>query len=129
MLIQIILISGQPMYNFSSISRHPETQRPMHQERGFLRIKPDTNQLAFVLSHNFGLTSLEEGTHNPENKEIVLETVNLTRISFAKPPHVKKLKRVLRLIGPNELEVILYMETENTPMTQHLRAVYNRTSD
>lgn len=117
------------MLNFSSLSRHPEKQTPMHQERGFLRIKPDSNQVAFVVSHNFGLTSLEEGTHNAEKKEIVLETVNLTRISFAKPPHVKSIKRVLRLVEPDTLEVTLYMETDSTPLTQHLQAVYKKMSE
>lgn len=114
------------MFNFMSTSRHPEKQTPMHQERGFLRIKPDTNELAFVVSHNFGLTSLEEGKYNPETKEVILETVSLTRISFAKPPYVKKIRRQFKLLNDNELEVTVGMETENTPMTEHLKAVYKK---
>ncbi|KAJ0169904.1 hypothetical protein K1T71_014510 [Dendrolimus kikuchii] len=117
---------GQPMFNFMSTSRHPEKQTPMHQERGFLRIKPGTNELALVVSHNFGLTSLEEGQCNPESKEIILETVSLTRISFAKPPYVKKIRRQLKLLNENELEVTVDMETENTPLTEHLKAVYKK---
>ncbi|KAJ2941841.1 hypothetical protein O0L34_g10649 [Tuta absoluta] len=117
---------GQPMFNFLSTSRHPEKQTPMHQERGFLRIKPGTNELAFVVSHNFGLTSMEEGLFDPENNKITLETVNVSRISFAKPPYVKKFKREFKLIDENTLEVILYMETDNTPLTEHLRAVYKK---
>ncbi|XP_075989184.1 peroxynitrite isomerase THAP4-like [Anticarsia gemmatalis] len=117
---------GQPMFNFTSKSTHPEKHTPMHQERGFLRIKPGTNELAFMVSHNFGLTSLEEGTFDIEKKEIVLETVNLSRMSFAKPPAVKKLKRVMKLTAPNTLEIVLFMETDNTPLTQHLKAVYNK---
>ncbi|KAI8427019.1 hypothetical protein MSG28_014664 [Choristoneura fumiferana] len=96
---------GQPMFNFSSTSTHPVKQTPMHQERGFLRIKPGTNNLAFVISQNIGLTSLEEGSVNPEKQEIVLDTVNVSRMSFAKKPFVKRLKRVLKLVDPNTLDI------------------------
>lgn len=117
---------GQPMYNFTSTSRHPEKQTPMQQERGFLRIKPSTNELAFLVSHNVGLTTHEEGTCNIETKEITLETVNLSRMSFAKPPEVKKIKRIFKLLEPDMLQVVLFMETNNTPMTEHLRAIYKK---
>ncbi|KAG6465437.1 peroxynitrite isomerase THAP4 [Manduca sexta] len=117
---------GQPMFNFKSTSQHPEKKTPMHQERGFLRIKPGTNELAFTVSHNFGLTSLEEGVCNEEKKEIVLETSNIARISFAKPPHVIKFKRIFKLLSSNALEVTLFMETDNTPLTEHLKAVYRK---
>ncbi|XP_053618946.1 peroxynitrite isomerase THAP4-like [Plodia interpunctella] len=123
--IEFICI-GQPMYNFSSLSKHPEKQTPMHQERGFLRIKPGTNELAFMVSHNFGLTSHEEGTCDVEKKEIVLETVTINRMSFAKPPVVKKFKRIMKLVMPDTLEVTLFMETENTPLSEHLKAVYKK---
>ena len=49
---------GQPMLNFYSCSWHPEKKNPMHQEVGFLRIKPGTNKLSFILSHNFGTINL-----------------------------------------------------------------------
>ena len=114
------------MFNYLSLSKHPEKQTPMHQERGFLRIKPGSNDLAFTVSHNFGLTSLEEGTCDVENKELTLETVSLARISFAKPPFVKKIKRNIKLVAPDTLEVVLFMETDNTPMTEHLKAIYKK---
>ncbi|XP_032526246.2 peroxynitrite isomerase THAP4-like [Danaus plexippus] len=117
---------GQPMFNYTSISRHPEKQTPMHQERGFLKIKPGTNEVAFMVSHNFGLTSLEEGQCSVQNKEIKLTTTNLTRCSFSKPPHVKRFERKFKLLEPELLEVILYMETDSTPLSEHLRAVYKK---
>lgn len=98
----------------------------MHQERGFLRINPGTNQLAFLVSHNFGLTSHEEGVFDPEKKEIKLSTVNIARMSFAKPPVVKRFQRNIKLLAPNKLEVVLYMETEDTPLSEHLKAVYSK---
>ncbi|KAM3957346.1 peroxynitrite isomerase THAP4 [Aphomia sociella] len=118
---------GQPMYNFSSLSKHPQKGTPMHQERGYLRIKPGTNQLAFIVSHNFGLTSLEEGQVDTQKREIVLETVNISRMSFAKPPEVKKFKRIIKMTDTDLLEITLHMETENNPLSEHLKAVYKRT--
>lgn len=116
------------MFNFSSISRHPETQKPMHQERGFLRIKPGTHHLAFAVSHNFGISSIEEGSFDMQKKEIVLESNDLLRAQ-AKPPKVLKFRRVLKLLALDILEVTLEMATENTPLTEHLKAIYNKTSE
>lgn len=113
------------MFNFSSTSRHPETQKPMHQERGFLRIKPGTNQLAFAVSHNFGISSIEEGTFDEEKKEIVLESKDMLRAQ-AKPPKVLKFRRAVKLLANDKLEVTLDMETENTPLTEHLKAIYHK---
>lgn len=114
------------MLNYISTSTHPEKPITMHQERGFLRIKPGTNELSFLVSHNFGLTSIEEGVCNTETKEIHLKSTNVSRSSFAKPPKVLSFERKFRLLEPNALEIILFMETENTPLTQHLKAVYKK---
>lgn len=113
------------MYNFTSTSRHPETLKPMHQERGFLRIKPGTNSLAFAVSHNFVVSSIEEGTFNMEKKEIILESNDLLRAQ-TKPPKVLRIRRSIKLLAPDRLEVILEMETDKTPLTEHLRAIYNK---
>ncbi|CAK1587752.1 unnamed protein product [Parnassius mnemosyne] len=120
------LCVGQPMFNYISTSRHPETGTPMHQERGFLRINPGTNQLAFIVSHNFGLSTIEEGHFDADKKEIKLQTVNVARTSFAKPPHVQSFKREIRLLSPDTLEIVLFMKTDDTPMSEHLKAVYNK---
>lgn len=47
---------GQPILNYSAKTWDPKDGRPMHIDRGFLRIKPGTNELAFMTSHNFGKT-------------------------------------------------------------------------
>lgn len=52
---------GQPMLNYVSTSWHPTKLNPMHLESGFLRIKLGTGDVSFMVAHNFGLTSLEEG--------------------------------------------------------------------
>ncbi|CAG9134433.1 unnamed protein product [Plutella xylostella] len=117
---------GQPMFNYLSHSKHPTKQSPMHQERGFLRIQPGTNNLALVVSHNFGVTTIEEGQLDPEEKKIKLCTTSVQRMQFAKKPAVTKLERCIRLISDNTLEVVVFMETENTAMTEHLRAIYTK---
>ncbi|NXD27846.1 THAP4 protein, partial [Spelaeornis formosus] len=45
---------GQPMLNFSFNAFHPDTRKPMHRECGFIRLKPDTNKVAFISAQNTG---------------------------------------------------------------------------
>lgn len=45
---------GQPLLNYTSRTWHAEKKNLMHCESGFLRIKPGTNEVAFMISHNFG---------------------------------------------------------------------------
>ena len=49
---------GQTMLNYRSFSWHPEKKFAMHQESGFLRIRPGTNMVSFILAHNFGKSSV-----------------------------------------------------------------------
>jgi hypothetical protein len=42
------------MLNYRSFSWHPEKKNPMHQESGFVRIKPGTDQVSMIVAHNFG---------------------------------------------------------------------------
>lgn len=37
---------------------HPDTRKPMHRECGFIRLKPDTNKVAFISAQNTGTASL-----------------------------------------------------------------------
>ena len=78
---------GQPMLNYVAQSWHPESKKPMHREVGFLKIKPNTNELSFYVSHNFGLTTIEEG--EVTNEEIKLISTNIARNEkMSKPPAV-----------------------------------------
>nr|XP_037875748.1 uncharacterized protein LOC119630424 isoform X4 [Bombyx mori] len=47
-------------------------------EKGFLRIKPGTTELTFVVSHNFRLTSLEEGLCDTETQLVPWRATSLT---------------------------------------------------
>nr|XP_013807938.1 PREDICTED: THAP domain-containing protein 4 isoform X3 [Apteryx mantelli mantelli] len=79
---------GQPMLNFSFNAFHPDTRKPMHRECGFIRLKPDTNKVAFISAQNTGLVEVEEGEVN--GQELSIASHSIARISFAKKPHVEQ---------------------------------------
>lgn len=114
---------GQPNIQFSFYSWHPVSKKPMHRELGFIRMQPGTNKVALMVAQNLGVAELEEGEVN--GQEIKTESHTLGRMTFGKPPAVRKVSRVLRLDGET-LEQIVEMETENTPMTEHLRVKYKK---
>lgn len=45
---------GQPLFIFRQDSKNTTTGNPMHLERGFLSMKPGTDQVAFVIAHTSG---------------------------------------------------------------------------
>merc|ERR1719462_717026 len=111
---------GQPMLNYKSMSWHPQLKFPMHQETGFLRFKPDTLQVSLLLSHNFGLTSIEEGYL--EDKCLTLKSTSISRIGYAKEPHVTELQRTFMLVDENSLLQTVLMATTKTSLAKHLEA-------
>uniref|UniRef100_A0A182VXN8 THAP4-like heme-binding domain-containing protein n=1 Tax=Anopheles minimus TaxID=112268 RepID=A0A182VXN8_9DIPT len=115
---------GQPLLNYEANSRHPDSGAPMHLERGFLRIKPGTNQVAFMVAHNFGLVVLEEGEAQEHGLKLASKSVD--RMSFGKDPAVKAVVKRYQLNADGTLEIQTDMETDNTPMTNHLNVVYKR---
>lgn len=116
---------GQPMLNYSSVTWHPEFKFPMHQESGFLRMKPGTDEVSLILSHNFGMTSVEEGKVAEENA-LVLKSKDIARMSFAKEPAVIEIQRTINLIDENTLHQVVFMATTKTPLTKHLEATYKK---
>lgn len=118
---------GQPLLNFKSVSRINE--RPMHLESGFLRINPGTNEIAFLVSHNFGICSIEEGTIEVGSSKIQLESTEITRIKFAKDPAVTKLRRKITLLNNGVLEIRTDMATTRVPeITNHLVVLYKKSN-
>lgn len=114
---------GQPLLNFKSVSKIGE--RPMHLESGFLKITPGTNQLAFLVSHNFGICTIEEG--KVDGTHVTLESTEVVRTSTAKKPNVTKLNRSIRLIEDGQLEIKTEMATSAVPEpTNHLVVVYKK---
>ncbi|KAG6922721.1 THAP domain containing 4, partial [Chelydra serpentina] len=115
---------GQPMLNFSFNAFHPDTRKPMHRECGFIRLKPDTNKVAFISAQNTGLVEVEEGEVN--GQELSITSHSIARISFAKKPHVEKITRTFRLNSDGKLEQTISMATTAQPMTQHLHITYKK---
>ncbi|XP_077205160.1 peroxynitrite isomerase THAP4 isoform X1 [Paroedura picta] len=115
---------GQPMLNFSFNAFHPDTRKPMHRECGFIRIKPDTNKVAFISAQNTGLVEVEEGEVN--GQELSIASHSIARISFAKKPHVEQITRKFRLNSDGKLEQTVSMATTTQPMTQHLHITYKK---
>ncbi|XP_034237879.1 THAP domain-containing protein 4-like isoform X2 [Thrips palmi] len=105
---------GQPFLNYSSHSWHPEKKVAMHMETGYLRIKPGTDQVAFMVAHNFGLTSLEEG--NISGNQVSLKSTQISRMSWAKEPEVTKLERTWSLNDDGTLEQVVFMETKTSSL-------------
>ncbi|XP_052784738.1 peroxynitrite isomerase THAP4-like [Mya arenaria] len=114
---------GQPNLQFSCYSWKVPEQKPLHRELGFLRVKPNSDQVALVIAENTGVCEVQEGT--VKGQEIQVETHTVGRLTFGKPPAVKKVKRTFRRDG-DTLQQILEMETENTPMCEHLKITYNK---
>ncbi|CAD1472908.1 unnamed protein product, partial [Heterotrigona itama] len=68
---------GQPMFNYSARSWRADEKTPLHYEVGFLKIIPDTNKIYMLLSHNFGVTTIEEGVF--KDKVIKLKSTQIAR--------------------------------------------------
>ncbi len=60
-----------------------------HCEYGFLKINPN-GALSYSSTQNTGLSAIEEGKYDNENKTISLESSSILRSSFNNPPEVKK---------------------------------------
>lgn len=77
---------GQPMFNYTAQSWHPESKKPMHRETGFLKVIPGTNKVSLVVAHNFGLTTIEQGEIT--GKTINLRSTDISRMEGTKLPAV-----------------------------------------
>ncbi|VEN46271.1 unnamed protein product [Callosobruchus maculatus] len=114
---------GQPMLNYTSKSWHPEKGNPMHLESGYLRIFPGS-KISFMVAHNFGLTTLEEGT--VQGNTVQLKSKQISRMTHAKEPAVTEVQRDYKLNENGQLEMVMCMATSKTPMTEHLRVIYEK---
>ena len=115
-------IPNKPIIEYTFVAFKTDGITPLHKETGFIRVKPDTNQIAFVAAHNLGVVEILEGTY--DGTQLTVETVEKGRTSFNRPPEVLKTKRTFTLStidGKTKLESVLWMETENTEMTEHLK--------
>ncbi|CAG7827940.1 unnamed protein product [Allacma fusca] len=133
-LIEFRCVGAQPLLKYTASTKHTVSGNPMHQESGFLRMRGE-HDISFMVAHNFGLTTIEEGS--VENNRITLRSTadNITRMSpdSAKSSagvKVTELKRRFILdLESAQLVQEVFMATEETPeLTLHLCATYSRTS-
>ncbi|XP_069831408.1 peroxynitrite isomerase THAP4 isoform X3 [Dendropsophus ebraccatus] len=115
---------GQPMLNFMFCASNPETGKPMHRECGFIRVKPGTKQVAFICAQNTGVVEVEEG--EVQGEQLTLTSNSLSRISFAKEPHVEQISRTFRLTAEGKLEQTVSMATSTQAMAPHLQVTYKK---
>ena len=81
----------------------------MHQESGFLRIKPGSNQVSMMVSHNFGVTSIGG------------ESVTLTSRDGRSPIIVREFRP-----DGAYLKQIVSMETSKTPLAKYLEVTCSK---
>jgi len=80
------------MFNYTAQSfSNSDLKKPMHRETGFLRVKPGTDEITLLSTHNFGLTTIECGKIF-DDKTIILDSTNIGRIKEAKIPHVTQVQ-------------------------------------
>ncbi|XP_031554160.1 THAP domain-containing protein 4-like [Actinia tenebrosa] len=119
---------GKPILTYDAKSFSTTDQTPMHYESGFLRIKPGTTTLAFMVAQNAGISEVEEG--EVKDKEIHLLSHTIGRMTFGADPKVTKVERIYRLTTDQDtMEYIMHMETDRTPHAQHLHITYKRVKD
>ncbi|XP_049820025.1 peroxynitrite isomerase THAP4-like [Aethina tumida] len=117
---------GQPNMFYSSITWKLKEKTPWHLECGYLRIKPKTCEVNFLVTQNFGLSSVDCGTVEEGSMTVSSDEDMISRITFASKPFVKKMMRCYRLNDKGELEYTMFMETTATPMTQHLDVLFKK---
>lgn len=109
---------GKPLIIYDMKSWKPDTEEPLHFENGFLKIRPHTDDIAFVLAHNFGATEISEGKVSGMSLSVSSTSVN--RVSFNKEPTVLKVERDYWLAEDGTLKYELRMQTSNQPLQKHL---------
>ncbi|XP_062572206.1 peroxynitrite isomerase THAP4-like [Saccostrea cucullata] len=114
---------GQPMLQFSLYSINKKTSRPHHRELGFLKIKPGTNEIAWIAAHNNAISEIQEGT--VEGQSIELESNDIRRKIFFDGCKMIKVKRSFKREG-DTLHQIFNMETDAGPLTEHLNTTYHK---
>ncbi|CAH2312001.1 THAP domain-containing 4 isoform X3 [Pelobates cultripes] len=122
----VISHAGQPMLNFTFCSSNPDTGKALHRECGFIRINSGTNQVAFICAENIGVVEIEEG--EVDGEQLTLMSRSLSRISFAKEPHVQQVCRMFCLTAEGKLEQTVSMATSTQALAPHLHVTYRKLS-
>jgi THAP4-like, heme-binding beta-barrel domain len=115
---------GEPFLLYRQSSWSPDDGEPLHLERGFLRPGSASGEVELCLAHPIGLTEIAHGVVHGPTLELSTEragVVGRTRTGL----EVTALSRTYRADG-DRLTYELFMATERTPSTLHLRAELRR---
>jgi hypothetical protein len=115
---------GEPFLLYRQSSWSADDREPLHLERGFLRPGPAPGEVELCLAHPIGLTEIAHGS--VEGARLDLSTdrdgvVGRSRSGL----EVTALSRTYRVDG-DRLTYELFMATERTANTLHLRGVLRR---
>jgi hypothetical protein len=115
--------NGKPFLIYQQRTQALDDGRPLHGEMGFLRAGADQS-LEFVIAQGIGLAEIEVGSI--DGTRIELRSTFVGRAPTAKA--VTGVRRVIWLEG-DQLRYELAMEMAAVPLTHHLRARLQRTSE
>ena len=115
---------GEPFLLYQEASWSVDDREPLHLERGFLRPGPDRGEVELCLAHPIGLTEIAHGSVDGSTLALSTEgdgSLGRTRTGL----DVMALSRTYRVDG-DRLTYELFMTTERTPNTLHLRGELRR---
>jgi THAP4-like, heme-binding beta-barrel domain len=115
---------GDPFLLYRQSSWLSSDRSPLHFEQGFLRPGTELGEVELCLAHPLGLTEIAHGTVDGTSIEISTDrdgVVGRTRSGSA-VRHLSRRYEVERDILTYEL----FMETDGTPMSLHLRGTLRR---
>jgi hypothetical protein len=130
------------LFEISSSTKHKQTDKPMHKEKGYIRlVSGSKHKIEFMICHAFGVVEITEGNLIGDDRighaedtvlqnsvvrlEVIAKPENFARTSTAKPPFVTELRRyyeVRSVEGEDYLEFMCEMATTTSAMQTHLVA-------
>ena len=133
------------LFEISSSTKHKQTHKPMHKEKGYIRlVSGSKHKIEFMICHAFGVVEITEGNifsdadaelgsgHDSVVRlEVIGKPENFARTSTAKAPFLTELRRYYELKTVNDeeyLEFMCEMATTTSAMQTHLVAKLKKVS-
>jgi hypothetical protein len=111
---------GKPFLVYEQRTMHPEEDRPMHTESGYLRM-PTAGMVEAVIAHPTGLAEVSEGTFDAG----VLRLRSTVVVTTASAKSVTSIERDL-IVDGDLLRYEVRMAAVGEPLTHHLSAELRR---
>nr|CAH7720722.1 unnamed protein product [Callosobruchus chinensis] len=118
---------GQPLLNFVTTAWDPIKNEASHLEAGYLIPSPNGRTVTLCTATNIGVATVEEGEIKKEN--VLKLRSRCIGHSGAWKLKTTVIERTYTLNEEGRLSYHLLMETTDTPLTEHLRAIYEKLPD